>query len=142
MKTKWIAAGVLAVAASLWQGCATAGLQAGDSSYGSSPYLVADDPQLADQITIVTVSHDFVGDLMRAHVTMRSNRGRSLQIQYRFSWYDANGMEIDPASRPYRDVTLQGRDTVSVNSVAPSPHAAEFKIRVRKVKLFKIENIR
>ena len=123
-------------------GCATAGLQAGDASYSSSPYLIIDDPSLANQISIVRVGHDRVGQLMRGHATLQSNRSRSLQIQYRFSWYDANGMEIDGTGQPYRNLIIEGRDTVPVTSVAPSPHAEEFKIRVRKVKSVRIDNLR
>lgn len=122
-------------------GCSTAGLQAGDASYSSSPYLIVDDSSLANQIGIEKVAHDMVGDIMRASVTLKSNRSRSLQIQYRFSWYDANGMEIDGNSKPYRDLVIEGKDSKNVTSMAPSPAAQEFKIRVRKVKAIKIENV-
>ncbi len=126
----------------LLAGCRTAGLQAGDAGYASSPYVVLDDPSLANQISIVNVAHDKVGKLMRAHVTLKSNRARSLRLRYRFSWYDTNGMEIDGTGQPYRDLIIQGRDAVSVTSVAPSPYAEEFKISVRKVRALRIENIR
>ncbi len=123
-------------------GCSTAGLQAGDSSLTNDPYLLIDDSTFGRQIAIVKVAHDYVGELMRANVTLKSNRGRSLLMQYRFSWYDSNGMEIDGRGQPYRDLIIEGRDTVNVTSVAPSPAATEFKIRVRKVKAIRIENIR
>lgn len=126
----------------LFSGCSTAGLQAGDSSDTMSPYLLVDDPSLADQISIAKVAHDRVGDIMRANVTLKSNRMRSLRLQYRFSWYDANGMEIDGTGKPYRDLILEGKDAVPVSSVAPSPYATEFKVRVRKVKSIKINNLR
>ena len=136
-----IAAATMITASLFMLGCATAGIQAGDASYSSSPYLIVDDPSLADQISVVRVSHDIVGDIMRAHVTLKSNRARSLRIQYRFSWYDANGMEIDGTGKPYRDLIIEGKDAVSVTSMAPSPYAQEFKIRVRKVKSVKIDNL-
>jgi len=122
-------------------GCSTAGIQAGDSSATMSPYLLVDDPSLADQISVVKVAHDNVGDIMRAVVTLKSNRDRSLRIQYRFSWYDQNGMEIDGSGKTYRDLILRGHDAVPVTSVAPSPYATEFKIRIQKVKSIKIENL-
>lgn len=122
-------------------GCSTAGLQSGDSSEAMNPYLLVDDPSLADQISIAKVAHDQVGDIMRATVTLKSNRKRSLQLQYRFSWYDQNGMEIDGSGKTYRTLTLRGKDAVPVTSVAPSPYATEFKIRVQKVKAVKVENI-
>lgn len=123
-------------------GCGTAGLQAGGSRDTASPYVIVDDPSFGNQVSIVRVAHDQVGELMRGTVTLQSNRRRSLQMQYRFSWYDSNGMEIDGGGQPFRDLIIEGRDTVTVSSVAPSPHAAEFKIRVRKVKAIRINNLR
>lgn len=138
----WILVGS-AMALALWlSGCSTSGLQAGDSAYTNSSYLVVEDPLFADQISIVRVDHDMVGDIMRAHVSLKSNRNRSLQIRYRFTWYDGQGMEVDPSGKPYRDLIIEGKDTVAVTSMAPSPQAREFKIRVHKVKAIKIENIR
>lgn len=122
-------------------GCATAGLRAGDSSLTNDPYVIVDSPSFGNQISIVKVAHDFVGQVMRANITIQNNRSRSLQIQYRISWFDANGMEIDGQGKPYRDVVIEGKDTINVTGVAPSPAAKEFKIRVRKLKAIKIENI-
>jgi uncharacterized protein YcfL len=122
-------------------GCSTAGIRAGDSSATNEPYLIVDDPSIGDQISIVKVAHDHVGEIMRANVTLRNNRSRSLQMQYRISWFDANGMEIDGQGKPYRDVVIEGKDTINVTGVAPSPAATEFKIRVRKLKAVKIQNI-
>ena len=133
--------GLLAALGWFYSGCTTAGLSAGDATYGSS-YLIVDDASLARQISITDVEIDRVGNLMRGYAALQSNRGRSLQIQYRFSWYDANGREIDGTRQPYRDLILRGRDSVPVTSVAPSPQAVEFKIRVQKVRALRIENIR
>lgn len=141
MKNKIIVCSLCLAVAAIFAGCATSGMQAGDSAYTKSPYLVVDDPILADQIHIVSVSHDMVGDMMRALVTMKSNRHRSLRVQYRISWYNAQGMEIDPQGKTYRDLIIEGKDAVSVTGMAPSPAATEFKIRVRKVKPFKIDNL-
>lgn len=133
---------IFAMAAiALAAGCSTAGLRAGDSSQTNEPYLIVDDPSIGDQISIVKVAHDVVGEIMRANITLQNNRSRSLQIQYRISWFDANGMEIDGQGKPYRDLVIEGKDTVNVTGVAPSPAATEFKIRVRKLKPIKIENI-
>ena len=122
-------------------GCSTAGVVAGGGD-GKQTYILADDPTIADQINVAAVEHRMVGDLLQAHVTLKSNRDRSLRIQYRFSWYDATGVEIDAGTKPYHDVVLEGRDAISVTSLAPSPDAKEFKIRIKKVKVFKIENVR
>jgi uncharacterized protein YcfL len=134
-KVRWMAViGLSGIAALLVGGCSTtAGVQAGASSYTEQSYLIVDNPRLADQVTVSQVSHDMVGEIMRGHATLKSNRGRTLRLKYRFSWYDGNGMELDSTGKPYRDLILEGKDAVPVTSMAPSPHAREFKIRIREI---------
>lgn len=114
-------------------GCRTTGNVGGGASYSPSPYLIVNDQVLASQVDLVGVNHEILDNgLMRAFVTLRSNRYRVLHLQYRFSWYDELGVEIDSQAQPYRKVSLQGRDAVSVHSVAPNPRATEFKVRLRR----------
>jgi len=116
-------------------GCSTTtkGIQAGAASY-ADPYLIVNDSMLARQISVVSVDYDTVGDLARGTVTIRSNRDRTPPLQYRFSWYDKAGREIDPKGQPYQTLLIQGHDAVTVSSVAPHPSAEEFKIRVQRVR--------
>lgn len=113
--------------------CSTAGIAGGGASYETSPYLIVDDQTLARRIDLVSTGHQIQENgLMRAHATFRSNRMRTQYVQYRFSWYDENGVEIDAQGQPYRKMILQGRDAVSVQSVAPNDRAAEYKVRLRR----------
>ena len=113
-------------------GCTT-GNVGGGASYTDSKYLIIHDQILASQVDLVTVNHEMMDNgLMRAYVTLRSNRYRTLNLQYRFSWYDELGVEIDAQAQPYRKIRLQGKDAVSVQSVAPNPRATEFKVRLRR----------
>lgn len=130
-----------AVSLAALSGCSTSGMVAGDSSYSDSPYFIVDDRIFGSQVKIVTVGHDFKGDMMRGYATLKSRRHRSLQVRYKFSWYDDKGVEIDPGTRPYNDVVIQGKDAVTISSMAPNPQAKEFKVRVVKVKVLKIENV-
>jgi len=144
MKKTWtlMMASAALIGSTLLSGCSTAGTIAGDSATGQNPYILAYDSSFARQVSVVDVAHHTVGDLMQAQVTLRSNRNRSLLLTYKFAWFDATGLEIDPQSKPYRSLTIEGRDGVTVSSVAPNPQATEFKMKVRKVKSLKIQNIR
>ncbi len=113
--------------------CSTAGIAGGGASYATSPYLIVDDATLARRIDLVSTDHQILENgLIRAHATFRSNRMRSQHVQYRFSWYDENGVEIDAQGQPFRKMILQGRDAVSVQSVAPNSRAVEYKVRLRR----------
>jgi uncharacterized protein YcfL len=111
----------------------TTGNVGGGSSVSQSKYLIVHDQILASQVDLVRVDHEMMENgLIRAYVTLRSNRYRALHLQYRFSWYDELGVEIDAQAQPYRKIRLQGKDAVSVQSVAPNPRASEFKVRLRR----------
>jgi uncharacterized protein YcfL len=121
-------------------GCSTTGEVAGKSA-SSSPYLIVEDYVLASQVSVTGVSHQLLGDLMQAHVTLKSNRERSLRILYRFQWYDATGIEIAPGAKPYNELILEGLESKGVTSIAPSPSAVAFKVKVRKMKVFTARNL-
>lgn len=125
----WMMMGVAVVLT----GCSTAGIAGGGASYSTSPYLIVDDQTLARRIDLVSTDHEILDNgLMRAAATFRSNRMRTQHVQYRFSWYDERGVEIDAGGQPYRKMMLQGRDAVSVQSVAPNERAVEYKVRLRR----------
>ena len=137
MKTKqqrqWMAASMLVGLALLVSACSTAGIAGGGAEYSDSPYLIIDDQTLARRVDLVSTSHEILDNgLMRAYATLRSNRMRNQNVQFRFSWYDEHGVEIDAQGQPYRKLVLQGRDAVSVQSVAPNTRAVEYKIRLRR----------
>lgn len=114
-------------------GCSSTGLQAGAASY-ADPYLMVNDSILASQVSVVSVDYDTIGGLARGTITLRSNRDRQLPLQYRFSWYDETGRELDPGGQPYHSLLLEGQDAVTVSSVAPHPSAEEFKVRLKRVR--------
>ncbi len=126
----------LTLCVSAGTGCHSIGVQAGAASY-ADPYLIVHDSTLAHQISVVSVDYDEVGDLARGTATLRSNRDRSLEIQYRFSWYDKTGREIAAKGQPYHNLIIGGRDAVTVSSGAPNPSAQEFKIRIKKLRPIK-----
>lgn len=137
MKTKHqmrvMAGAMLAGLAMIVSACSTAGIAGGGADYADSPYLIVDDQTLARRVDLVSTSHEVLDNgLMRAYATFRSNRMRNQNLQYRFSWYDERGVEIDSQGQPYRKLVLQGRDAVSVQSVAPNSRAVEYKIRLRR----------
>ena len=87
---------------------------------------------LKGDIQIVDVKNAMVGDLMRAQATMRSKDKDTLPFQYRFEWYDANGIEINSGSGSWKPLILNGRETKTVQSVAPDPRAKEFMLKIRE----------
>lgn len=102
-----------------------------DHSTGSS-MIITENARLAHRVKVTNVTYDEVNGLKRVHITLASDRNMRLHVDYRICWFDVNGMEIDPQTKPYRNLILEGHDAVTVTGVANSPAAVSSKLRVRE----------
>jgi uncharacterized protein YcfL len=118
-------------------GCATT------SGYEASGKVVASEGQtsldksivvnnrgLASDIELVDMKSAFVGNLLKVQVSLKSKNRDSVPIQYRFDWLDAQGFEIN-ANQAWKPFMLYGKETKSIQGVAPDQRAKEFKLKIR-----------
>jgi len=87
---------------------------------------------LKGDIQIVDVKSAMAGDVMRAQVTLRSKDRDTLPFQYRFEWYDGGGLEINSGAGSWKPLILYGRESKTIQGVAPDPRAKEFKLKIRE----------
>lgn len=87
---------------------------------------------LKGDIQIVDVKSAMAGDIMRAQATLRSKDRDTLPFQYRFDWYDAGGIEINSGAGSWKPLILYGRESKTIQAVAPDPRAKEFKLKIRE----------
>jgi uncharacterized protein YcfL len=129
---KWLTAIMLTAGLASLTGCVeTAGTVVTTDHLTGNTLVLEDSTRLKDQVQVLRVNYDEVNGLKRVHITLQSARHRRLRLNYRISWFDANGMEIDPTTKTYRNLIIQGRDTVTVTGLANSPAAVTSKLRVR-----------
>lgn len=121
-------------------GCTTSGIhgtattvQSPEGTMQTSQYVIIDNNRLARGLQIVDLKSQFVGDLLKAQVSLVSKYSATLDFQYKFLWYDAKGMEINPGSLPWTPLTMYGNESKTVQAVAPNLSAREFKINIRKL---------
>ena len=123
---------LLTAALAALTGCVeTAGTTVTTDHMTGSSLVMEDSTRLRDQIQILQVNYDEVNGLKRVHITLQSSKHRRLRLNYRIAWFDANGMEVDAATKTYRNLILEGRDTVTVTGLANSPACMTSKLRVR-----------
>ncbi len=94
--------------------------------------VVFNNSGLKGDIQIVDVKSALAGDIMRAQATLRSKDRDTLPFQYRFDWYDAGGIEINSGSGSWKPLVLYGRESKTIQAVAPDPRAREFKLKIRE----------
>jgi len=127
-----MAAAALAAGLAALTGCVeTAGTTVTTDHLTGSTLVLEDSTRLRDQVQVLRVNYDEVNGLKRVHITLQSAKHRRLRMHYRISWFDANGMEIDPATKTYRSLLIEGRDSVTVTGLANSQACVTSKLRVR-----------
>lgn len=126
-------------------GCSsTAGIEATVDRSTGHKQVVFRDKALAKRIKIENLNSGVTGGLLRASVTVRNTfrnmprpigylypTYKTLEFQYKFSWFDENGFEIDPDSDAWTPVTIHGQESKTLQGVAPNPSARMFKILIR-----------
>ena len=136
MKRGWI--WMAALAAALAAGCAspnTSGLTVGaetDEAGNLQQLLQVDNAKLARQLQVddLAVGQTKNG-LMKVGVQLTSRQNKSIVAQSKFAWFDADGAEIDPDTDPWRPLVIHGKETRTIQGVAPTAAAVSFKLRVR-----------
>ena len=137
MKAGWMM-WAAALAAALAAGCAapnTAGFTVGveaDAEGNLQDVLQVDNAKVA---RLLTVEDLIVGQtrngLMKANVKLTSRMNKTYTAQSKFAWFDEDGVEIDPDGDPWRPLVLHGKETKTIQRVAPTAGAASFKLRIR-----------
>ena len=142
-KNNFVVRGIAAVAVIASLGLAGCSTTAGVETTGKTSWdeqgartlekkVVFNNSGLKGDVQIVDVKSALAGDIMRAQATLRSKDKDTIPLQYRFDWYDAGGFEINSGAGSWKPLILNGRETKTVQGVAPDPRAKEFLLKIRE----------
>ncbi len=104
----------------------------GISIESSNQNVVIGNTSLANQIEIEKAIIANADGLMKAGVPVTSKTDSDMKLQYRFYWYDAQGLEVYGSDSPWRQFVLHGRDSVTLQAVARKPEAKQYRIYIRE----------
>ncbi len=96
--------------------------------------LSTDNSGVARHVSLVGVTTKLLGNgLLKVQAQLASNDHRDYNVQYKFRWYDAHGMEIAGGTRPWLHVTIHGGEITSPEGVSPAPGVSAVVVEVRKL---------
>jgi uncharacterized protein YcfL len=52
-------------------------------------------------------------------------------LQYRFYWYDNEGLEVNTQPGPWKQIIVRGEETVSLSEVSVNPNGTQFRVQIR-----------
>lgn len=104
-----------------------------DTADGSrETYLKSNNAALSSRLAVREPKMTYVGDLARAQATLENRWKFQLDFQYKIKWFNADGFEIAPESRPWITADMPGRSQLNVQATAPNPSATRFEIWVQE----------
>lgn len=104
-----------------------------------SKHLEVHNKKLAKQVYISDIKSRKKNDLLQVNLSLTSSYKKSLQLQYKFRWFDQDGFVIEAEKSAWQPLELHGMQTKVVASLAPTSQVSTFSLYVREVpeKFFK-----
>lgn len=124
---KWLVAGLGVVALAGCSSSNTAGLRI-DSA---SQQVLYSDSALDDDLTIDNIDTQDNNGNTRGLVKITNNAQDTQNLQYRFYWYDDQGLEVNAKQGAWRQFILRGYESMTLNEVSVNPNATDFRIQIR-----------
>tara|TARA_Y100001956_G_scaffold81962_1_gene101170 strand:- start:6436 stop:6825 length:390 start_codon:yes stop_codon:yes gene_type:complete len=124
---KWF---IAAIAALMLAGCAnnTAGLRID----GASQTVLFGDNVLAGRLKVEDISTAQVDGRARGVVRLASQFQGDQAIQYRFYWYDDEGLEVNTKLGPWRQAIVRGMESIAISEVSLNPNGTQFRVQIRE----------
>lgn len=104
----------------------------------ATPTYVADkrvvtDNTLAGTVRVVSINQATVsGNLLKIQATVENLKSSVRTVNYKFEWVDVDGMAVNSPNETWKSLTLQGRETTTISTVAITPKAADFRLKFRE----------
>lgn len=135
---KLLLAATALAAALLATGCATSVNTVSRAQPTATPDYVPDqrvitDSSLSRKVGIVFVNQSTVsGNLLKIQVTLENRSSKPQAFTYKFDWIAQDGMELSGPTGGWKQIQLQGREVRAVSAIAPTPAAADFRLKLRE----------
>lgn len=90
---------------------------------------------LAKKIKIAEVKQSTVTqNLLTIQVGLQNLTDKELNLNYKVEWLDGDGMIVKDSSLVWKPLLIRGGDTVGIQSVATTPNARNFNLKIQKAK--------
>ena len=93
--------------------------------------VVYNSSSLSRKVAIEEMTSSKAGDMLLAQVTMRSKAGETINLQYKFEWFDLNGLALNAASATWNPLVIYGKESKTIQGLAPDPRGRDYKLLLR-----------
>lgn len=123
---KWL---ICLLSALALMGCAdnSAGLRVD----GGTQRVLIGDNVLAGRLSVEDIATSAFDGHTRGVVRLLSQYSGDQHLQYRFYWYDNEGLEVNTQPGPWKQIIIRGEETVSLSEVSVNPNGTQFRVQIR-----------
>ncbi len=128
-------AGLLAL---LLAGCATNVNTVERAQSQATPNMIADkriitDNTRAGRFRVDSLNQATVsGSLLKVQATITNLKNSVQTLKYKFEWISEDGMAVESPNEAWKVIHFQGRETKNVSTVAISPRAVDFRLKLQE----------
>jgi len=92
---------------------------------------VVNDSGLGKSVSVVGINTAMTpGGVLKVQVELL-NRTRSLhRFNYRFEWFDANGMQLNNVMSAVMADQIEGGESKFISAIAPTPNCKDFRLKL------------
>ncbi|MFA0086272.1 YcfL family protein [Vibrio sp. 10N.261.51.F12] len=98
---------------------------------GQTQAVLYGDESMGNKFSIDDISTIDTNGHARGIVKLANKTSVDQIIQYRFYWYDEQGLEVNTKQAPWKRAILRGDETVTLSEVSVNPNGKEFRVQLR-----------
>jgi len=93
------------------------------------------DAGLNDYAKVIGVNQTTVsGNILKIQVELRNTTRSAKRINYKFEWFDMDGMIVDSPTTMWKTEVIEAKETKTLTAVAPNPRAKDFRLKLQDAK--------
>lgn len=70
------------------------------------------------------------GEHLKIQVELLNTTSSLKNFNYRFEWFDANGVQVNTPTSTYLPRQIEGKESIFISAVAPTPEAKDFRLKL------------
>ena len=93
------------------------------------------DGGLEKDIEVISINQSLANEeLLRIQVNLKNKTKKSMNLNYKVEWMDQDGIVLNDSSATWLPLYVRGAEIVAVQSVATSPNAKNFWLKLQRAK--------
>ncbi len=83
-----------------------------------------------NRATRIVGVNEVPGEFLKVQVELFNTTGSLKSFNYRFEWFDANGIQVNTPTSTYIPRQIEGKESIFISAIAPTPTAKDFRLKL------------